>query len=142
MPDFSFTLLLALCVVVGGAALLVLHRQSSRVADQSVAELRLRIAELSEQVQMGEVVMQNQARRIERLGWELAQLHDNRRAPVAQAAPVVSESSERINQAIKLARRGESVESLMSLCALGRGEAELLVKLHYRADVEANSDAA
>jgi|GEM_PF-4438225 len=114
MPDFSFTLLLALCVVVGGAALLVLHRQSSRVADQSVAELRLRIAEL----------------------------HDNRRAPVAQAAPVVSESSERINQAIKLARRGESVESLMSLCALGRGEAELLVKLHYRADVEANSDAA
>ena len=79
MPDFSFTLLLALCVVVGGAALLVLHRQSSRVADQSVAELRLRIAELSEQVQMGEVVMQNQARRIERLGWELAQLHDKRR---------------------------------------------------------------
>lgn len=142
MPDITLTALLVSCLAAGVIALLTSHRRGSRAANQSVSELRLRVAELSEQVQMGEVVMQNQARRIERLGWELAQLQDARRTPIAPAAPVVSESGERINQAIKLARRGESVESLMSLCALGRGEAELLVKLHYRADAETNSDAA
>lgn len=134
---FAATCLLAsVCIVLAG-----LYRRR-RSSDQVVADLRIRVSELSEQVQVCEVVIQNQARRVERLGWELAQLQDTRRAPLAPVS-VVSESSERIHQAIKLARRGESVESLMSLCALGRGEAELLVKLHYRPEVsEENGDLA
>lgn len=131
MVDINLLLLTALCLFAAAVAMAFGVRQYRRSQDVLLSDLRLRIAELSEQVQMGEVVMQNQARRIERLGWELGQIQDARRAPVA-APPVVTESSERINQAIKLARRGESVESLMSLCALGRGEAELLVKLHFR----------
>ncbi len=143
MLNASLLIIVAVCALgFGACAVVLMQRHSSRGDTEATSELRLRVAELTEQVQMGEVVMQNQARRLERLGWELSQLKDVRRAPVAPPAPVVTESSERINQAIKLARRGESVESLMSLCALGRGEAELLVKLHYRAQPAASSDAA
>ncbi|MEM6985477.1 MAG: DUF2802 domain-containing protein [Pseudomonadota bacterium] len=141
MVDVNYLLLAAFCLSLAACAMAIGLRQHKRINEQVVSDLRLRVVELAEQVQMGEVVMQNQARRIERLGWELSQLQEVRRAPVAPQ-PVVSESSERISQAIKLARRGESVESLMSLCALGRGEAELLVKLHYRPEAAENGDVA
>ncbi|MEM9601880.1 MAG: DUF2802 domain-containing protein [Pseudomonadota bacterium] len=141
MVDVNILLLAALCLSLAACAMAMALRQHRRIHEQLVADLRVRVAELNEQVQMGEVVMQNQARRIERLAWELGQVQDSRRAPLV-SPPVTGDSNERISQAIKLARRGESVESLMSLCALGRGEAELLVKLHYRPGIHENSDAA
>ncbi len=92
-------------------------------SELQIAELEQRVQDLSEQYLAFE-------RRAERTAWEMERLREERsfEAP----APVVSESSGNYQHAIRLAMRGESAESLMEICALSRGEAELLVKLHQR----------
>ena len=50
---------------------------------------------------------------------------------VRQNNMVQSEGQEvSFDQAIKLARKGSSVEELMEICSLSRGEAELIAMMH------------
>ncbi len=75
-------------------------------------------------VQMGE--------RVNRMEGELKALQQRQQElGVRQEKMAHSEPSEvSFEQAIKLARKGSSVEELMEICDLSRGEAELIAMMH------------
>ena len=50
--------------------------------------------------------------------------------------PTKSVDGDRLHYAARLARRGNSVEELMAICNLGRGEAELIKLLHTTGEAE------
>lgn len=104
------------------------YKRRALRAELQVAELDQRAQDLSEQFLAFE-------RRAERTSWEIERLREERSVEVP--TPMVSESSGNYQHAIRLAMRGESTESLMEICALSRGEAELLVKLHQRSPASA-----
>ncbi len=104
------------------------YKRRALRAELQVAELDQRAQDLSEQFLAFE-------RRAERTSWEIERLREER--SVEAPTPMVSESSGNYQHAIRLAMRGESTESLMEICALSRGEAELLVKLHQRSPASA-----
>lgn len=94
------------------------------------AELQLQ--ELEQQLLALREQLDGFERRAERTAWEIERLREERN--VETPAPMVSEGSGNYQHAIRLAMRGESAQSLMEICAISRGEAELLVKLHQRSE--------
>ncbi|MGB0864994.1 MAG: DUF2802 domain-containing protein [Granulosicoccaceae bacterium] len=99
------------------------HKARALRAELQLADLEQQLQSLSEQFMAFE-------RRSERTAWEIERLRDERQ--VEAPAPLVSESSGNYQHAIRLAMRGEGAQSLMEICSISRGEAELLVKLHQR----------
>lgn len=122
----------ALGVALLAAAMMQLissvHKARALQAELQINDLEQQLQSLSEQFMAFE-------RRAERASWELERLREERsfEAP----APVVAEGGGNYQHAIRLAVRGESAESLMEICSISRGEAELLIKLHQRGPVSA-----
>lgn len=83
--------------------------------------------------------LQAQDRKIERLTWETQRLREDRQVEsIPTPAPsVVSDAGGNYQHAIRLASRGESAQSLMEICAISRGEADLLIKLHSKSAIPA-----
>lgn len=104
------------------------HKARASRAEMQLNELEQRFLELSEQFLSFE-------RRSERTSWEIERLREER--TVEAPAPMVSEGSGNYQHAIRLAMRGESAQSLMEICSISRGEADLLIKLHQRGPVVA-----
>ena len=74
--------------------------------------------QMGERVNRNEVELNNLQQRQQELG-------------VRQNNMVQSEGQEvSFDQAIKMARKGSSVEELMEICSLSRGEAELIAMMH------------
>jgi|GEM_PF-6121844 len=105
-----------------------LHKARALRAELQINDLDQQLQSLSEQ-------FLNFERRAERASWEMERLREERsfEAP----APVLSEGGGNYQHAIRLAVRGEDAESLMEICSISRGEAELLIKLHQRGPVSA-----
>lgn len=104
------------------------HKARALRAELQLTDLEQQLQSLSEQFLAFE-------RRAERTAWEMERLREER--SFEPPAPMVTESSGNYQHAIRLAMRGESAQSLMEICAISRGEAELLVKLHQRTPVPA-----
>ncbi len=105
------------------------HKARALRAELQLSDLEQQLQDLTEQFLAFE-------RRAERTAWEMERLRDERVHDVA-AAPMVNESSSSYQNAIRLAMRGESAQSLMDICSISRGEAELLIKLHQRGEIPA-----
>ncbi len=56
--------------------------------------------------------------------------------------PSKSPDGDRLQYAARLAKRGNSVEELMAVCNLGRGEAELIKLLHTTGETDLEPEAA
>lgn len=104
------------------------HKARALRAELQLTDLEQQLQNLSEQFLTFE-------RRAERTAWEMERLREER--SFEPPAPMVTESSGNYQHAIRLAMRGESAQSLMEICSISRGEAELLVKLHQRTAVPA-----
>lgn len=119
------TLLLLVAVIV--ALLIISMRSKSQLQQlqqiQTTLQTDLR-ALCNAAVQMGERVNrnENELKALQQRQQELGVRQDNL---------VQNESQEvSFDQAIKLARKGSSVEELMEICNLSRGEAELIAMMH------------
>lgn len=122
---------------LGVALLAALMMQLIASAHKSRAlRAELQLSELEQQLHDLTELFSGFERRAERTAWEMERLREER-PHEAPPAPMVTDGGSNYQHAIRLAVRGESAQSLMEICAISRGEAELLVKLHQRSEAPA-----
>lgn len=124
--NITLAALLLLIILVVALAIYALRIKSTlqqQANSQSAIQTDLR-ALCNAAVQMGE--------KVNRIEGELKTLQQRQQElGVRQDKMVQSEPHDAsFEQAIKLARKGSSVEEIMEICSLSRGEAELIAMMH------------
>ncbi len=123
LPIAALVLVLVLGIALFVFAMQVRNAQRQQQENQASIQADMR-ALCNAAVQVGE--------RVNRMEEELKQLQQRQQElGVRQEKMVTQEPQEAsFDQAIKLARKGSSVEELMDVCGLSRGEAELITMMH------------